>query len=419
VIFFGGQVVTMEADQPTAQAVAILGDKIIAVGSDSEILDLQSPQTTLVNLEGLTLLPGFIDAHSHLFNAADQWGLDWEGAQQLALAYGITSVANTYADPAFLSEMQAFSESGRLRIRTSLYLNYNTNCGDVVGALYWDHLPSHAPAERLRIGGVKIFADGGSCGAPAMSFDHPAFGYGDLWFTQDELNQVLSDVQASGHQAAVHALGDRAVEQTLNALEFVLDGRANTFRHRIEHNALVRDDLLPRYGEVGVVPLLFGSYPVCAPDAVPPPEEQDGWEWRWSELIDQNPDLHFAWHSDMHTFLFAQISPLQHLFSLVTPFEVASDGATICDTPAWIGAKTLAVEQALPMMTIEGAYALFQDEAVGSIRPGKLADLLIISGNPLNKDSVEIIDLRILMTMIGGRVEHCEDGYEDLCSFQP
>ncbi len=415
-IYRNGVILTMETEYPEAQAIAIHGEKIVAVGSDQEIMALQGPETQVIDLQGRTLMPGFVDAHSHLFNAAGQWGLDLEGAQRVALERGITSLANMFTTKEFLSEMEAFSESGRLKIRTSLYLNYNTNCGNVLGDWYRNHEPTRFPGEMLRIGGVKIFADGGSCGHPAVSYDHPAFGFGDLWFTQEELNDVISDTQASGRQAAIHALGDRAVEQALNAVEFALDGKANTLRHRIEHNALVRDDLLERYSDVGVIALIFGAYPICASDVAPPPADQDGWEWRWRDLIERNPHLHFAWHSDMHTPLFAQISPLQHLFSMVSPFEVASDGTTICDTPSWLpAAKTLPVEEALPMMTIEGAYALFREEEVGSIRPGKFADLIIVSGNPLAVEPEEIIDLKILMTMVGGHVEYCDPGHAELC----
>ena len=249
-----------------------------------------------------------------------------------------------------------------------------------------------------------------------MSFAHPAFGFGDLWFTQDELNAALLEIHASGHQAAIHALGDRAVEQALNAVATVLDGEANTLRHRIEHNALVRDDMLPRYTEVGVIALLHGSYPVYNTSGAAPPASWQGMEWRYRDLLDQNPGLHFAWHSDMGTPLFAHISPLQHLYSMVTPYEVASDGETVCDTASWVAEKTLSVDEALPMMTIEAAYALFREEEVGSIWPGKYADLIILSGNPTSVDPEGIVDLSVLMTMVGGRAAFCAADYEILCS---
>ena len=120
--------------------------------------------------------------------------------------------------------------------------------------------------------------------------------------------------------------------------------------------------------------------------AQPPPVAYQGWEWRWPDLLTANPGVHFAWHSDRGSALFP-LPPLMHLYSMVTANEVDVDGETICDTPAWLAHKMLTVEQVLPMMTIEAAYALFRDEEVGSLRAGKLADLVILSGNPLVVDA--------------------------------
>ena len=84
--------------------------------------------------------------------------------------------------------------------------------------------------------------------------------------------------------------------------------------------------------------------------------------------------VHFAWHSDRGAALFP-LPPVMHLYSMVTPFELDGDGEATCNTPEWLAHKMLTVEQVLPMMTIEAAYALFRDEEVGSLRVGKLADV--------------------------------------------
>jgi predicted amidohydrolase YtcJ len=413
VIFHGGTVLTMNRHRPRAQAVAVRGDRIVAVGDDARILALRGRGTQVIDLGGLTLMPGFVDAHTHVFNDAYYWGLDVEGAQQVALQNGITTLANMYVTPDFLAEMRALADSGRLHIRTSLYLNYTTNCGNVLGDWYKRHQPTRQPGEMLRIGGVKLFTDGGSCGAPAFSYDHPSSGYGDLWFTQDELNTIVADIHASGYQAAIHAMGDRAVEQALNAIESALEGRrGNTLRHRIEHNATVRPDMLSRYSEVGVVALIFGPYP-CEWSNPLYPSRYQAWEWPWQDLLATNPDVHFAWHSD--TPWVGPVAPLLHLYSMVTSHEVGVDGATICDTPAWLTKKTLTVEQALPMMTIGGAYALFRDEEVGSLEPGKFADMILVSGDPTTVDPNTLKDLEVLGTMVGGTVQYRKSGHEALC----
>jgi len=406
IIFHNGIVLTMEEGTPQAQAIAIRGDKILAVGSDVGILAHRAPRTQVIDLDGLTLMPGFVDAHTHILNSAGALGMDLEEVQELALENGLTTLANMYCMPEFLTEMQDFEASGRLRVRTSLYLNVTTNCGEVLGD--W---------EMLRIGGVKLFTDGGTCGGPALSYDHPIYGYGDLWFTQEELNAMIADIGASGYQAAIHAGGDRAIEQALNAIEFALDGGPNTPRHRIEHNATVRPDMLSRYSDVGVVPTIFGAYPVCTTGIGPPPEPYQAWEWPWRDLLDANPDVHFAWHSDRGAgtvMRLIPLAPLLHLYSLVSPYE-AEEGGTTCERPDWLAQKRITVEEALPMMTIESAYALFRDDEVGSLKAGKFADLIIISDNPLTVESEAINSIQVLMTMLGGRGEFCAPGYGNLC----
>jgi predicted amidohydrolase YtcJ len=419
VIFHNGAILTMEADRPQAQAVAIQGENILAVGSDEEILALRGPETEVVDLQGRALMPGFVDAHTHLFAATDHYGTDLQGVQDLALMNGITTLADIYVTPELLEQMQTFAQAGRLRVRTSLYLAYIDGCGEVVGDWYREHPPTRVPGEMLRIGGVKIFSDGGSCGAPAVSFEYPnGVGQGDLFFTQEEMNGVVAELQANGYQAAIHALGDRAVEQVQNAIAAALGGQPNTLRHRIEHNGVLRPDLMPRYSEIGIVPLIMGKFPTCwrlggtSEYQYAIPVEYQAWEWPWRELLDANPGLTFAWHGDDPPL--PPINPLVDLYGLVTRRDIAEDGS-ICEPPDWLAANAITVEEALPIMTMGSAYALFRDEEVGSLKPGKFADVIILSEDPSEVDPNTIKDVAVLMTMVGGRVEYCAPGHEALC----
>ena len=420
VIFHSGVVLTMEQDSPRAQALAIQGEQIVAVGSDEQVLALRGPQTQTIDLQGRTIMPGFVDAHSHLFNDAGLAGLDIDQAQQQALEYGITTFADMFVAPDFLQEMQDYQQAGKLRIRTSLYLAYTTNCGDVLGDWYQEFPPTRVPGELLRIGGVKIFADGGTCGRSALSTGYPDGGYGDLWFTQDELNQAVASIQAAGYQVAIHAQGDLAIEQAQNAIAYSLGGSPNLPRHRIEHNPFARPDLLGRYSEIGIIPIAWGTYPTCA-------EVKDSyyssyfgkepmpWLEDWRAFLDVNPDLPVAWHSD---FPSASLDPFLHLFSYVTRQEIDEDG-TICQPPEWLASHSITIQEALPMMTINAAYALFRDTEIGSLQPGKWADLIIISDDPIAIDPLEILDLEVWMTMVGGTVEYCRPRHETLCPEPP
>ena len=420
-IFYGGTVLTMDKAQPSAEAIAVADDKILAVGSSQDILALKGPNTQAIDLQGRTLMPGFIDTHTHILNesASDPATGNLEKAQALALKNGITTLGNLYTTSDFVAQMHALDASGGLLVRTSLYLTYADPCGKVLGDWYRQYPPTHQPGEMLRIAGVKVFADGGSCGHPATSFSRTVGGQGDLWFTQDQLNTIVSDADTAGYQIAIHAIGDRAVDEALNAIEFALHGRPNVLRHRIEHNTTVRPDSYPRYQKLGVVATIIGNIWSCnavffSKGIVPDPPENQAWNFPYRAMLDASPQAHFAWHSD---YPWASTNPLFHLYSLVTPYEIAGD-LSECPDPSWVGNKTLTVDEALPMMTIEGAYAMFREQEVGSLVPGKYADLIILSGNP-KTDLNAIRNIQVWMTMVGGQVRWCAPGHEALCPNSP
>ena len=404
IIFHNGTIVKMDQAMLVAEAMAITGEKITAVGTNSDILAQQQAGTIVVDLNGRTLMPGFVDAHTHLFNDAEQYfDMSLAEVQQVALENGITTIGNMYVDKRFYKEITAYAPA--LRLRTSLYLVMTDNCGKVLGDWYQDHPVTRNAGEMLRIGGVKLFTDGGTCERPALSYElTPGEGLGDLFHTQEALNEMVTTAQTAGYQVAIHAIGDRAVEQAQNAFAAALDGEPNSYRHRIEHNSVIRPDLLPRYGEIGILPVVFGLYPSCNPFGPPPPPEFQAWEWPYRALLDANPGLPVAWHGDDP--FFGRIRPLDDLYSLITRADVDAEG-NVCPAPAWHQAHTITVEEALPMMTINAAYALFRDEEVGSLTVGKYADLIVLPDNPLAVAPETLLEMEVLLTMVGGRVEVC------------
>jgi len=412
IVFHNGVILTMDEDNPQAQALAVRGEKITAVGDEEAVLAEAGGEATRIDLQGATLMPGFVDAHTHLFNDAERYfDMSLPEVQQLALENGITTIGDLYVDSRFLKEIQAFEPA--LRLRTSLYLVMTDNCGKPKGNWYKEYPPTRNPGEMLRTGGVKIFSDGGTCEKPALSYElTPGEGLGDLFLEQEELNAMVREAQEAGYQVAIHAIGDRAVEQAQNAIALALDGQPNSYRHRIEHNSVIRPELLPRYGEVGIVPVLFGDYPICEPFGPPPPEAYQAWEWPWRALLDANPGLPVAWHSDDP--FFGRVRLLDDLYSLVTRNEVGEDGR-LCEAPSWQKQHTITAVEALHMMTTGAAYALFRDEEVGRLAPGYYADLIILSDNPLTINPKSIPEMNVWMTMAGGLTAHCAPGQESLC----
>jgi len=419
IIFYNGNVITMDDGQPIAEAVAIQGNKIIAVGDNNSILAYKNSLTEVIDLSGRTLMPGFIDPHSHVIqNPSVVDATDMFSLQEKLLSEGITTIADMGGDRGeIIKQLSTMESEGTLRMRVSLYLLHTTNCGELAGDWYLAYPPQKTPGALVQIPGIKIFTDGGSCNAPAVSYVNVNGNHGDLYYSQEELNQIVADATAHGYQAAIHALGDVAIEQALNAIKESLVNGENPLRHRIEHNTLVRPDMYSLYSEAKPVALIFGPFPTCILSGesskfkyTTPPEAQS-WEWPYRSLIEANPDVVFAWHEDTPVF---PLDPMLHLFGFVTRSNFSEDG-TLCEPPDWFAANAVPVETALKLMTINAAYALFREKDVGSIIPGKYADLIILSDDPLTVESINIVDINVWMTMVNGKMEYCMPGHEDVC----
>ncbi|WKZ81942.1 MAG: amidohydrolase family protein [Acidimicrobiia bacterium] len=408
VVFLGGDIVTMDPDLGTVEAIAIKGDLILAVGTAAEVEAHIGSATTVIDLGGRVVAPGFVDAHTHILT--DMGGI--AAGQVLALENGITSLGDASIEPGLPEEFIAASASGELRVRTTLYLTRTDPCGDEFGTWYEALAPDSVLGDRVRVGGVKIFADGGVCGLLASS-EVFLVGYevGAPYHDLEVLTGWIRDADAAGYQVIIHAQGDLAIAQAQDAYAEVLAGGPNTRRHRIEHNAIVTEAVVTRYGELGIVPTLFGMSSACIPDI--------GWTDFYKEygdrpidIVQANPGLIVAWHGDDPSL--PPVSPIIELFSLVTRANIAEDGS-VCEPPAWMADGGVTVEQGLAMMTINSAYALHQDHLVGSLVPGKLADLIVLTDNLLTIPADRLPSVEVLATIIGGSVEYCAAGAEAIC----
>lgn len=399
IVYLNGDVITMESDLGTTQAIAILGDTIAALGTTDEIRAYVGPHTTVVDLDGRAVIPGFVDPHTHILT--DMGGI--EVGQELALASGITSLGDASVEEGLAEEFVAASASGALRIRTSLYLARTDPCGTDFGRWYTHLAPGAQLADRVRVGGVKIFGDGGVCGVVASSQPFlDGVAVGEPYFAVDDLATMIAEEHRDGYQVVVHAQGDLAIDGALEAYDKVLDGSPNDLRHRIDHNVFVTPEIASRYADIGIIPAVFGVSAACTADAA--------WTDFYRELGDRpnafagEPDVRVTWHGDDPSL--PPVSPILELFSMVTRAAVAEDG-TVCDAPGWMAGDGVEIGQGLAMMTIDSAHALNQDEIIGSLKPGKLADLAVLSANLLEVDSEELPEITVLATVIGGVTEYC------------
>jgi predicted amidohydrolase YtcJ len=374
-IYYGGNIITMEDALPAAQAIAIAGDHILAVGSDQEILALRGESTQAIDLQGNTVMPGFIDTHSHRLSQRSKWGFSTvEQAVEEALSQGWTGVHEQALTEDDLNGLIEADAHGELRLRVNAYLAINAFEGELLPDWFRAYQPGQQISPNLRIAGLKIFID----------YDSGR----QLLFEQDDLNELMRQLQSEGWTISVKAISIQAHELALNAFEYALNGESNeTYRHRIEHSIAATGEQVARMARMGVIACIQPSLPsviAFEPDTYQMREEngaQNSYRWRdyhdAGVLLIASPLNPFPGVEDH--FSATHLSPTGLLYRSVT--QVGVD-----DMPpeAWMLEQTLTVDQMLPMLTTQAAFSTFQDESLGSLLPGKLADLVILSGDPLS-----------------------------------
>ena len=296
VVFRGGTILTMDPEQPDAAAVAVQGDSIVAVGSEAEVMAAASPDAKVVDLGGRVLLPGFNDAHCHRIGLRDPDMA--EVAIQDALAGGWTSISEMMVMKDHLDDLHSLDDAGRLRLRVNAYLApYPPGEPDEgrFGIWFGDYKPRQAVSPRVRLGGVKLFADSYAGSAPLQMLlteahaDRPGF-LGDGFWEPDEFRDLVRTLHDDGWQVATHTLGDAAHDFVLDAYEAALAGTDNDLhRHRIEHAFVIRDDQVARVRDLAVIasiqlPLLSADWAADWEAALGP--ERVGWAGRWRDLLE-------------------------------------------------------------------------------------------------------------------------------------
>jgi predicted amidohydrolase YtcJ len=310
-----------------------------------------------------------------------------------------------------------------MAVRTSVYLAYNNPCGVVRGEWYLALQPATDRDLVLRLQGVKIFDDGGACNNMATTFPFvdPGTGLsttGDLYFDRSTLTPIVANADAAGWQVLIHSLGDRSNPVAMNAIADVLAGQPNRMRHRIDHNLIMHPDHIAFYGQAGIVPIVFPNVGVCAVDRGTSPLNAlpiEDRSWALPNRTMLAAGLPIAWHGDWCCGApLERYDPVRALFNFVTRRGVDADGS-ICEPPDWVAAEAITAQQALRAMTSSSAYALGMERFVGSLEPRKLADLVVLSDDPLQIDSDQLKDLTVLSTVVGGAPLYCAAGFEELC----
>jgi predicted amidohydrolase YtcJ len=409
-ILYNANVITLDDQMPNAQAIAISGNLISAVGTNTEVLAMQSAGTQIIDLNSRTVLPGLIEGHDHLLARGyrETGSVGLVRATQRMAANGYTTVHQLGGSPDFIGTAQDLAQKGDLAVRINFYQNYNNSCGDFVNT--WNTYPyTEKKDTTVRIVGVKIFSDGGTCGkAPALTTPYQsgssAGSYGDLFRTQDEMNAIVDTVLKAGYPIAMHAIGDAGIGVGLKAFENSFTGQGNALRCRMEHLRVMREDLADQMAAIGIAASIQYTWAHArnAPNLESKYQPQV-WDWLypWRRLVDRGIPIVGG-----NDFPFtARIQSMQTISFLATRKVERND--TIA---AWMDGDQLTIEEGIQAMTKRNAWIVFEEDVKGTIVPGKLADLTIVSENPMSIAPFDVRYIDIEMTIMDGIIRHNQIG---------
>jgi hypothetical protein len=519
---------TMDPAQPAAEAVAIFGNRIVAVGSTKDIEKLAGPETRIIDAQKRLVLPGFNDAHTHFLTGGFQlasvdlrdaatlqefasrirafaeklpkgrWitGGDWDHELWPDAKLPTKELIDSFtADtPVFVNRLDihmALANSAALRLagvtRQTIdppggVIVRDENCeptgilkdaamsfvykvippasfderlaaaraatnhaaklgvtsiqdmsagadvgvyqalldrGELKTRIYavaplpqWERLArtgvrAHFGNEMLRVGGLKGFADGSLGSTTALFYDSyqdepETCGIaGDEMYPDGAMLERVVEADRAGLQVMIHAIGDRANDLILSIYEQVeRDNGKRDRRFRVEHAQHLREQDIPRFGRDRVI---ASMQPYHAIDDGRWAERRIGKDrakttYAFRTLLDSGATLAFG-----TDWTVAPLNPLLTIYAAVTRRTI--DGK---NSQGWVPEQKISVEETVRAYTFGSAYAEFQENEKGTITPGKLADLVILSRDIFEIDPKEIENVKVVLTMVDGRVVYEE-----------
>lgn len=524
---------TMDAAKPAAEAVAVNGNRVAAVGTSAEIRGMAGPGTRVIDARGRLVLPGFNDAHVHFMDGGFQlssvdlrdsatpqelaerlrrfaeklpkgrWitGGDWDHERWPAPALPTKELIDpaTPNTPVFVSRTDghmALANSRALKLAGVTratkdppggLIVRDPKTGEPTGILkdaamefVYRVIPDPSPEERLaaaraatehaaslgvtsvqdmsagrdvgvyqtlldrgelktriyavsplpdwqrlertgvhqrfgsdmlRVGGLKGFADGSLGSTTALFYEPYADAPDTRGLPSDEMLpdgvmlKRVREADRAGLQVMIHAIGDRANDQILTIYEQVTrengarpEGTPRRFR--IEHAQHLRPQDIPRFGRDHVI---ASMQPYHAIDDGRWCDKRIGHQrslttYAFRSLLDSGAVLAFG-----TDWTVAPLDPIPSLYGAVTRRTLDEK-----HPEGWIPEQKITLEEALHAYTAGSAYAEFTEKEKGTLSPGKLADMVILTRDLFRIDPVEIRNAKVAMTVMDGRVVYDE-----------
>ena len=513
---------TIDAKRPTARSLAVIGDRIVAVGSDADTKSLIGPGTKVIDAKGKLVVPGFNDSHVHFLETGLQlssvdlrdaktpqefvarikafaaklpkgrWitGGQWDhenwtpnnlptasmidavtpdnpvsinrldGHMSLAncLAMRLAGVDKSVKDvaggeivrdasgnptgifkdaaqsyieraipaPSFEEQLEAAQAASDHAASLGVTSVQDVSAGTTVGA-YQELLRRGTLKTRiygcspmsdykrwantgvrfafgdamLRVGCLKAYTDGSLGSTTAWFFDPyldapntSGLPMGDVTTT---MKQNIIDADKAGLQINIHAIGDRANATILDYFaEVEKTNGPRDRRFRIEHAQHLRQEDIKRFGSQKVVASMQPFHAI------------DDGRWAWKRLDEKRIKGTYAFRTILDTggvLAFGSDSPVAPLNPILGVYAAVTR-RTLDDKNqnGWVPEQKISVLETVRAFTWGSAYAEFQDHLKGTLEAGKLADFVVLSDDIFTIDPVKIRDVRVLMTVVNGKV---------------
>ncbi|MBC9033552.1 amidohydrolase family protein [Sphingomonas sp. JC676] len=315
-------------------------------------------------------------------------------AQDRLLSLGITATTDMGTSVDDWNTYRRMGDLGLLKVRIMSYASGVETALAVAGQgptpwLYGD---------RLRMGGIKLYDDGalGSRGAWLKADYADAPGQKGLGFlSDDQLLNMMTRGSMDGFQIAVHAIGDRANQQVLDAIEVLSDTYKDDRRWRIEHAQIVDPKDLPRFGKYGIIasmqPVHQTSDRLMAEARLG--SDRLGGAYAWRSMLRNGAKLAFG--SD---------------YPVESPDPWAGWAASFTRQDAdmqpfggWRPEEAVTREQGWAGFTTGAAFAGFAEDKIGHLAPGMRADFVIVDRDPLLAGPSELRGTQVIETWVGGQ----------------
>ncbi|HZM60278.1 MAG TPA: amidohydrolase [Vicinamibacterales bacterium] len=312
---------------------------------------------------------------------------------------GITTVHDAGTDGRVVNAYKRLMDAGRMKTR--VYVMLRGSLASLQPFFAKGPVADDA-RHRLTVRAIKIVADGalGSRGAAMLEpySDEPS-SRGLLTTSPEEIYAQTLAASKAGFQTAVHAIGDRANRLVLDTFERVqkeVPG-SRSLRMRVEHAQILDAADITRFAALGVIASMQATHATSdmpwVPARIGRARMEEG-AYVWRKLIASGARI--ANGSD---FPVEEPDPLRGLYAAITRQDPMGQPAG-----GWMADQRMTRAEALASFTREAAYAAHAESLTGSLEAGKLADLVVLSSDVMQRSEVEILKTTVRMTIVGGEI---------------